>query len=118
MDKDLKKQLEMTPKTMAQLRKIGVKEEQLLKVEYFFYADKIEDARSLAAALKELDYEVDYALSADSCTTQYVITGITNRIVMNDDTMVNWTRKMWELGDMHQCTFDGWGTGPDMEEFQ
>lgn len=117
INEGLKHQLEMTPKTMEELRKIGVTDDKLLKVEFFFYTPKIEDASNLAEDLKRLNYDVEYRLGADTTTIEYVVTGLTTKLIMTDDAMIKWTKEMWEIGDKNHAEFDGWGTSPESEEF-
>ena len=43
----------------------------------------------------------------------FVITGWTSPIKMDENTVLNWTKDMCEVGYKYDCDFDGWGTNPD-----
>ena len=105
------RQLEMTPQTVAQLRKYDVTKESQLKLEYFFYTNTKEKAAVLAQKLTDMDYTGSYDHSA-SDKKQFVVTGWTSRMKMDDETVLDWTARMCDLGHEHDCEFDGWGTNP------
>ena len=106
------KQIEMTPLTMKELRKIDVAEERELKLEYFFYTNSLQKANSLAQELRKLDYQVEVRLSASS-KKLFLVTGWTTQMGMEDEIVASWTKKMCEVGYDFDCEFDGWGTTPD-----
>src|SRR5881392_3332570 len=62
--KNRSRQLTMTPETVAQLRKYGVKDESQLKLEYFFYTNTKEKASALAQRLADQGYTGTYDHSA------------------------------------------------------
>jgi hypothetical protein len=105
------RQLAMTPQTMAQLRKFGVTNESQLKLEYFFYTNTQEKAAALAQKLADLGYTGKFDHSASN-KKQFVINGWTERMPMDDQTVINWTAQMCDAGHEHDCEFDGWGTNP------
>jgi hypothetical protein len=105
------RQLTMTPQTVAQLRTYGVTDDSQLKLEYFFYTDTKEKAAALAQKLTGLGYSGGYDHSA-SDKKQFVITGWTSPIKMDDKTVLDWTGRMCDVGHEHDCEFDGWGTNP------
>ncbi|WP_343637353.1 ribonuclease E inhibitor RraB [Fluviicola sp.] len=105
-------QKHMTPKTLEQLRKIGVNEVSELKLEYFFYTNTADKAELLAAEIAKLGYDVQFGVSA-SDKKLFIITGWTNKMKMSDEVVTNWTVQMCDLGYQFDCEFDGWGTTPD-----
>jgi hypothetical protein len=105
------RQLAMTPQTVAQLRKYAVTEESQLKLEYFFYTNTKEKAAVLAQKLTDMGYTGSYDHSA-SDKRQFVVTGWTSRLKMDDKAVLDWTARMCDLGHEHDCEFDGWGTNP------
>jgi hypothetical protein len=109
--KNRARQLTMTPQTMTQLRKYGVTPASQLKLEYFFYTNTPEKAATLAQHLASLGYTGDHGRSA-SGKKQYVITGWTPRLPMDDQSVLAWTALMCDTGHEHDCEFDGWGTNP------
>lgn len=110
--KNLAKQIEMTPMTIEQLRKIDVKENKELKLEFFFYTNTSEKASALESELKQLNYSVESKISASN-KNEFIITGWTTKMAMADSIVVAWTSQMCETGYKHDCEFDGWGTSPD-----
>lgn len=109
---NLTKQMQMTPQTMAQLRKIDVSADKELKLEYFFYTNTADKAKLFADEIGKLNYEVTYGQSAGD-KKSFVITGWTTKMKMQDNVVANWTKEMCELGYKFDCDFDGWGTSPD-----
>ncbi len=105
------RQLAMTPQTVAQLRKYGVTDESQLKLEYFFYTNTKEKSAALAENLTGMGYSSSYDHSA-SDKKQFVVTGWTSRMKMDDQTVLDWTGRMCDAGHEHDCEFDGWGTNP------
>ena len=109
---NLTKQMQMTPQTMEQLRKIDISADKELKLEYFFYTNNADKAKLFADEIGKLNYEVNYEQSADD-NKSFVITGWTTKMKMQDNVVTNWTEEMCELGYKFDCDFDGWGTSPD-----
>jgi len=106
------KQMQMTPLTMKELKKIDVREDKELKLEYFFYTNTDKKADAFAQELEKLNYEVKSGPSAAD-KKLFIITGWTTKMQMEDSIVANWTKTMCELGYRFDCEFDGWGTTPD-----
>ena len=111
-EKNLEKQMALTPQTLQQLRTYNVTPEKQRKLEFFFYTDTVEKAAALAMELKNKNYEVEHRPSASNAKVQ-IITGWTAEITMSDNTVLDWTREMCTLGFTHDCDFDGWGTNAE-----
>lgn len=109
---NLTKQMQMTPQTMKQLRKIDVSADKELKPEYFFYTNTADKAKLFADEIGKLNYEVKYEQSAGD-KKSFLITGWTTKMTMEDNVVASWTKEMCELGYKFDCDFDGWGTSPD-----
>ena len=109
---NLTKQMQMTPQTMEQLRKINVSADKELKLEYFFYTNTVDKAKLFADEIEKFNYEVKYGQSAGD-KKSFVITGWTTKMKMEDNLVANWTKEMCELGYKFDCDFDGWGTSPE-----
>lgn len=107
----LSKQSQMTSQTMEKLRKYDIREDSVLKLEFFFYTDALNKAKKLADELSNMAYSVDYKKSASN-SSEFVITGWTDPIQMGNETVLEWARLMCELGYKNDCDFDGWGTNP------
>ncbi len=102
----------MSPETVAQLRQYGVTSESMLKLEYFFYTNTRAKAQSLAESLGEKGYSVEFAPTAGD-PALFLVTGWTEPIQMDTDSVVGWTATMARLGYEHDSEFDGWGTNPE-----
>lgn len=111
-ENNLEKQLNMTPQTLAQLRQYNVTPERELKLEFFFYTNTAGKAAALASELSQMQYQVKYGASASDKKIQ-VVTGWTNGMPMSDTIVLEWTKRMCEVGFNQDCDFDGWGTNPE-----
>jgi hypothetical protein len=109
--KNRSRQLTMTPQTVAQLRNYGVTDERQLKLEYFFYTNTKPKAAALAQKLADMGYAGGYDHAATN-KNEFVIKGWTSPMKMDDKTALDWTASMCDLGQEHDCDFDGWGTNP------
>jgi len=111
-NQNIESQLTMSPQTVEQLREYGVKKDTKLKLEYFFYTNDSEKAKKLSNELCSIGYESEYGTSADD-KKLYIITGWSSPISMATLTVMEWTKKMCNLGYCNDCEFDGWGTNPE-----
>jgi len=111
---NLAEQTAMTPRTLEILRGHGVNEQTELRLEFFFYTDAIDKALGLAEKLAQRGYSVDYGPSAGDRKV-FAVTGWTDRMPMDESTVLTWTRLMCRLGYEHDCDFDGWGTDPHQD---
>lgn len=109
-----KKQVELAPQTLKQLRNLGVTDYKELKLEFFFYSNSIDKVEKLSDELSKLNYEVQFGQSQGD-KTLFISTGWTVKMKMDDDTVMTWTKDMCEIGYKYDCDFDGWGTTPDQE---
>lgn len=108
------KQIQMTPQTLDQLRKLNVTADNELKLEYFFYTNTSDKAEQLTNEIGKLNYTVQHGVSA-SDKNLFIITGWTTKMKMADEVVKQWAKQMCELGYKFDCEFDGWGTVPDQE---
>jgi phage tail tube protein FII len=110
-EKNLSKQLLMSPQTVKQLQNYGVTDATILKLEFFFYTNTKEKADSLETALRNRNYEVRSGLAAKDKKV-FIVTGWTTKLPMDTDSVVQWTEDMCRTGFEYDCNFDGWGTNP------
>jgi hypothetical protein len=108
---NLAKQIGMAPLTVAQLRKHGVTDLSMLKLEFFFYTNIESKAQELVASLKQINYEVHAGPSA-SDRRVFLVTGWTTPMRMDEEGVTGWSKQMCLLGFRNDCEFDGWGTNP------
>jgi regulator of RNase E activity RraB len=111
-NENLESQLSMSPQTVEQLREYGVKEDSKLKLEYFFYTNDSHKAEKLSNELSSIGYKSEFGTSADD-KKLFIITGWSSPITMATQTVIEWTKKMCDLGFCNDCEFDGWGTNPE-----
>jgi hypothetical protein len=110
-DQTLRMQTTLSPQTVQELRKYGVTDTSLLKLEYFFYTNSRENGLQLANDLRAQGYSADCRPGANQ-DGLFVITGWTTPLRMNTETVVKWTESMCRAGFAHDYDFDGWGTDP------
>jgi regulator of RNase E activity RraB len=101
----------MAPHTMENLKELGMPDESELKLDYFFYSNMLEKVSNLAEDLQKLDYDVSFGEDKAE-PGLFIASGISTKISMNEFNVTNWVRRMCELGYIHDCDFDGWGTEP------
>lgn len=106
------KQMQMTPQTLDQLRKINVSPEKELKLEFFFYTNTAGKAEMLATEIEKTGYSVQHGISAED-KKLFIVTGWTTKMKMTNEVVEQWTKRMCEVGYEYDCEFDGWGTEPD-----
>lgn len=109
---NLNNQIKMVPQTLEQLKNYGVSEEKSLSLEIFFYTNSQEKGEKLSAELNRMNYQTTVQKSAYD-KNQVCISGWTEKIMMQEDVIKDWTKKMCEIGYSHDCEFDGWGTNPE-----
>lgn len=98
------------------VKHFGTKDNSVLAIEFFFYADRQDDASNLAIELHRLGYEIYGVHEPSGSCKQWCITGITPKMSADDEAMYAWTVSMEKLGMNNNCTFDGWGTLIDAED--
>jgi hypothetical protein len=113
--KNLASQVAMAPQTLQQLREYDVTDQTRLRLEFFFYTNSLPNASRLADVLKKLAYSVNVGPSAGE-KALLLITGWTDKMIMDEPTVVGWTRQMCQLGFDCDCEFDGWGTNPKQDD--
>lgn len=104
----------MAPQTLNELRKHDVNDQTRLKLEFFFYSNSESNAARLSAALAERGYSAEHRPSA-SDKKRVLVNGWTDKMAMDESTVVAWTRQMCQLGFDSDCEFDGWGTNPTQD---
>jgi hypothetical protein len=103
---DLEKQIQRTPQTLARLKKSNITSDNELKLNYSFYTNSVDKAQQLTTELTNLNYTVQYYGSGDNA--MFKITGWTTKIRMTDEIIIQWTKRMCELGYKFDCKFGGW----------
>jgi regulator of RNase E activity RraB len=88
----------------------GKKDNPVLPVGFFFYADKQDDASNLAIDLSKLGYEIYNVYEPDANCKQWAVIGNTPKMDMSETALTEWTDKMEGLAEENNSVFDGWGT--------
>lgn len=96
-------------KRSIELRKMfGAPADESCEVEFFFYADNIDNALDITNKLKKMNYYVECVYS-NSGDRKFLITGNTPRLRMQLKEMIDWSTLMYDLAAEFNCEFDGWG---------
>ena len=106
------KQVEAVSTVLGVLRKHSLSDTNLRSLEFFFYTNTMEKAKLLTEELRKKEYSVAYRKSGYN-KKQFVITGWTRKISIEDSALADWAKEMCELGYKYDCKFDGWGTDID-----
>ena len=106
------KQVEAVSTVLGVLRKHSLSDTNLRSLEFFFYTNTMEKAKLLAEELQKKEYSVAYRKSGYN-KKQFVITGWTRKISIEDSALAVWAKEMCEVGYKYDCEFDGWGTDID-----
>ena len=77
------------------------------QMEFFFYSKTMENAESLSADLRKLDYEI-YGINKSE-NDLFSIIGLTTPMSLEEAELDQWIKRMNELGFANDCEFDGWG---------
>jgi hypothetical protein len=104
-------QLKDVPKVLNQLYKVGVKQDEKLKLEFFYYTSEESSAKKLTHRLDSANYKTNYQIAADD-SKMFVVTGWSLPVKMDEKSVKEWSLAMCNLGESFNCDFDGWGTDP------
>ena len=94
----------------------GTKDNSVLSVEFFFYADKQDDASNLAIELSKLGYRIDTLNEPHNAINQWAIIGTTPKMDIGESAINTWTARMKQLAKENNSVFDGWGTSINPED--
>jgi regulator of RNase E activity RraB len=109
---NLQKQDEALANILGVIKKNSLTDTNQRCLEYFFYTNTYEKAKLLAEELQKKEYSAAYRESGYK-KNQFVITGWTRKISIEDNALSAWVKEMCELGYKYDCEFDGWGTDVD-----
>ena len=99
---NLARQVSMTRQVLAQLREYEGRE---LRLEFFFYTNDSANAEALNSKLADLGYDSRCDESVGD-PTQFVTTGWTTPIRIDEATVINWIETMCQLGFANDAKFD------------
>ena len=96
------------------LKQHGVTDNDQLKLEFAFFTNDIHKGENLKKALSiRADYQVDHLIRVKKL---WRLTGWSNKIKMDIDSINHWTFDMCKIGFDNDCKFDGWGTFPEKKD--
>ena len=103
-------------KRSIELRKMfGAPESDHREVEFFFYANNIDNALDLLNKLRKMNYIVE-CVQRECDDENFLITGNTTQINLQVKEMLAWSNQMYDLAAEFDCEFDGWGALIENEE--
>jgi hypothetical protein len=102
-------QVAALPKILRVLKKNNVIESETRNLQFFFYTNTAGKAKLLSEELQKKEYSAEYKIAAHN-KKQFVITGRTGEIALEQNTLAKWAKEMCALGFKCDCEFDGWGT--------
>lgn len=106
------RQAQLIPLLLAQLSDNGITAVRQLRLEFYFYTNKLEKAQLLSDELKTLGYDAT-ANQTGIRKSPYIVTGLTTPVQMDEVSVIQWDRLMCDVGKKHDCEFDGWEVTPD-----
>ena len=96
------------------LKQHGVTENDKLRLEFVFFTNDTDKAENLKKVLSvRADYSVDDLRRVKKL---WRLTGWSNKIKMDIDSINHWTFDMCKIGFDNDCKFDGWGTFPEKKD--
>jgi hypothetical protein len=102
-------QRRMNQHTIAALTKNGLREGDLVHLDFMFIAQDESSAAALGQFLAASECEgVQVTASGDK--TEYFVTGKSQLTTVNSRTVDEWVQWMVVQGVIRNCLFDGWGT--------
>ncbi|HWI90974.1 MAG TPA: ribonuclease E inhibitor RraB [Flavisolibacter sp.] len=84
-------------------------DDQLL-IEFFFVSDNIDNILDLQNYLKE-SFSSYTQLKVQPYKNLFDLSGTTNPIQMDLNSVNEWNQVMWDLGYKYDCKLDGWQVG-------
>ena len=88
---------------------LGAKKEDEKGIDFFFYAEELNDALDLMNHLKGLQYDVQ-CYQPETAQDKWFVTGHTQKLQMKENVLIAWTEKMETIANRYNSEFDGWGT--------
>lgn len=97
--------------TWRALQKNGLRPEQEVELDFFYYCADNKGASSLKQFLEsETDYEVSVRPAPDGSENEWSVVGKTQKTVISPEVLDEWVEWMILAGQEFKCEFDGWGT--------
>ncbi len=101
----------LNKKTWRALKENGLKPNQEVELDFFYYCANDKDASALKDFLKrERDYQVSVRLAPEGRNSGWSVVGKTWWTVITPDILDEWVEWMILAGQEFNCDFDGWGT--------
>ena len=95
---------------LERIYKHNVTSETSLPIEFFYVSDEEEKLNKLGLhLLSEFPHYAD--LKVQTYNDIYELSGTTNPVKMDLDSVNEWNQKMWDIGYQFDCKLDGWQVG-------
>jgi hypothetical protein len=104
------RQLPMSGQTLDALRRAGLRDDTMLKLDFWFNAPSVGAAKSLAAHLADNGcLEMGFEKAAGFFSGKYTVKGKTQDTQVTVQILGEWLPWIVVQGIIHDCEFDGWG---------
>jgi hypothetical protein len=104
----IEKQKLMNKHSLNFLYKKGIKDTNTLDVDFYFYSNEFEKLLNLSKELSILGHSLDDIEESDSESNEFVLTGTSPGVLMDETNLTTWTTDMCEIGFKYDCSFSGW----------
>lgn len=110
VQEQISRQRAMNRQTWRALQENGLKLDQEVELDFFYYCGDNQGANSLKNFLeRETDYDVSVHPASDS-NEEWSVVGKTQKTTISPEILDEWVEWMILAGHEFHCEFDGWGT--------
>lgn len=110
VQEQISRQRAMNRQTWRALQKNGLKPDQEVELDFFYYCGDNQAANSLKNFLeRETDYQIEVHPAPDS-NEEWSVAGKTQKTTISPEILDEWVEWMILAGQQFHCEFDGWGT--------
>jgi hypothetical protein len=102
--------LDVNSDVLERIYNSNVTPETCLPIEFFYVSDQEENLKSLGLQLLS-DYPEYTDLKVQPYSDNFELTGTSNPIKMDLETVNEWNQRMWDIGYLFDCKLDGWQVG-------
>ena len=101
----------MNEATLDRLREVGLRDDSVVQLDFFFFAPDVKSARSLKAHLERNEcLDVEVIKQGWFLWRSFAVEGKSHPTTLSIELLSEWVTWMTVQGVVHNCEFDGWGT--------
>jgi hypothetical protein len=117
--KNLTKRVKQATRMLKELKYFEEADSKAFKIKYFFSTDQLDKAKNLFDEISTLEgtYSVEYGKDKRN-KNRFIITGLTDNMVMSEEVVIEWTKKMCALGYGFDCALKRWELTSDQDQDQ